>query len=135
MASLPKGHGFVVTLPVVFVFGDALESAAGVGDLGVEVLEENFSDGHSHSFELGVKDIRSGLLRKLDKCEMLGLSTAQRTMRLSLLRSRCRCFQVGVDRPIFLEAGDVEAAVDEGDFAGDAAGEIAGEEEGGVADL
>jgi len=34
-----------------------------------------------------------------------------------------------------LEAGDVEAAVDEGDFSGDAAGEVAGEEEGGVADL
>ncbi len=34
-----------------------------------------------------------------------------------------------------LEAGDVVAAVDEGDFAGDAGGEGAGEEEGGVADL
>ncbi len=34
-----------------------------------------------------------------------------------------------------LEAGDVEAAVDEGDFAGDAAGQVAGEEEGGVADF
>ena len=32
-----------------------------------------------------------------------------------------------------LDAGDVEAAVYEGDFAGDAAGEGAGEEEGGFA--
>jgi hypothetical protein len=39
-------HGFVVTPPVVFAFGDALEGAASVGDFDVVVLEENFGDGH-----------------------------------------------------------------------------------------
>ena len=34
---------------------------------------------------------------------------------------------------MILQAGDVVAAVYEGDFAGDAAGEVAGEEEGGAA--
>jgi len=34
-----------------------------------------------------------------------------------------------------LEAGDVEAAVDEGDFSGDAAGEVAGEEERGASNF
>ena len=45
-----EDHGLVVTLPVVLAFGDALEGAAGVGDFGVEVLEEDFSDGHVGSF-------------------------------------------------------------------------------------
>ena len=34
-----------------------------------------------------------------------------------------------------LDAGDVEAAVDEGDLSGDGAGEGGAEEEGGVADF
>jgi hypothetical protein len=41
-----EGHGFVMTLPVVFSFGYALEGAAGVGYLDVVVLKEDFSDGH-----------------------------------------------------------------------------------------
>jgi hypothetical protein len=44
--EFPETHGLVMTLPVVFAFGDALEGAASVGDLDVVVLEENFSDGH-----------------------------------------------------------------------------------------
>lgn len=39
-------HGLVVTLPVVLAFGDAFERAAGVGDFGVVVLEEDLGDGH-----------------------------------------------------------------------------------------
>ena len=39
-------HRLVMTLPIVFAFGDPLEGAAGVGDLDVVVLEENFGDGH-----------------------------------------------------------------------------------------
>jgi len=35
-------HGFVVALPVVFIFGDSLEGAAGVGNFDVVVLEEEF---------------------------------------------------------------------------------------------
>ena len=49
-----ESHGFVVTLPVVFAFGDALERAASVGDLDVVVLEEDFGDFHGNSFRLGV---------------------------------------------------------------------------------
>ena len=43
-------HRLVVTLPVVFAFGDALERAASVGDLDVVVLEEDFCDGHGVPF-------------------------------------------------------------------------------------
>ena len=43
-------HGFVVTLPVVLAFGDALECAARVGDFDVVVLQEDFSDGHEAPF-------------------------------------------------------------------------------------
>jgi len=49
-SQLAERHGFVVTLPVVFAFGDTLEGAAGVGDFDVIVLEEDFGYFHHDPF-------------------------------------------------------------------------------------
>ena len=44
-----KLHGLLMRHPVVFAFRHALQCAPGVGDLGVVVLQQKFSDGHGSS--------------------------------------------------------------------------------------